>query len=266
MASARPSLPFSQRSMSTTAWVMTTLGTELPSLERPPHDSLRDDRPGIWAEQPIFLGRPAVAYKRHCGRGYVGTASRVCLEQLVVVRFGRCLEQASRATSEVGEVDAAGLRLLGEPLREIERLVEDLAVRRRTFAHVEQDRPLGPRRDDRFRHSLDPDTCTAPVAPLAFAEGFERVDLVGARVLAEPENDHATRLRHGGIISEARPHGPRACATPTQLRVGLTARHPRRRRYQRARAASVPIPNRVTRRARRGGPLPPAPGPRARSA
>ena len=47
-------------------------------------------------------------------------------ELLALVRAGGCLEQAAGAAAEVGQIDPAALRLLGQPLREVERVVEAL--------------------------------------------------------------------------------------------------------------------------------------------
>src|SRR6185312_6348760 len=83
------------------------------------------------------------------------------------------------AAAEVREVDLAALRLLGEALREVERLVEDRLPERLLLAHVGEDGALGARGEDRL----------------------DRIDLVRARVLAEPEEDHPVAVCHDVIIA-----------------------------------------------------------------
>ena len=99
--------------------------------------------------------------------------------------------------AEIGEVDATRLCLLGEALGEIERLVHDLGTGPRVARpHLEQDRALGARRDDRIGHALDPHARSATVPALALAQWLERVDLVRARVFSETEEDHPVAV-HG---------------------------------------------------------------------
>src|SRR5919204_3682324 len=53
-------------------------------------------------------------------------AAQRCSKELgSLVGPGRCLEQPPRAPAQVGKVDATCLRLLGETLRKIERLIHD---------------------------------------------------------------------------------------------------------------------------------------------
>jgi hypothetical protein len=102
------------------------------------------------------------------------------------------------------------LGLFGETLGKVERLVDD----RRpgdVMAHVVQDRPLGARGDDRIGNAFDPDTGAAAVTALALSERLEGVDLVGARVLAEAEEDHPSRSRHARIIASWRRRARRPC-------------------------------------------------------
>ena len=66
-------------------------------------------------------------------------------------------------------------------------------------AHRPEDGALGARGDDRLRDALDPDPGARAVAALALGERLERVDLVGAHVLAEAEEDHAGRVGHGRL-------------------------------------------------------------------
>src|SRR5207247_1314235 len=54
--------------------------------------------------------------------------------------------------------------------------------------------------------ALDPDARPASAAAVGAADRLERVDPVGARVLAEAEEDHARTVRHAGIIA----HGGRS--------------------------------------------------------
>src|SRR5437763_1334591 len=117
-------------------------------------------------------------------------------------RAGGGGEHVARAAAEVGEIDAAALGLLGDPLRKRERLVEHRRADLRLLAHVVQDRALGAGRDDRLGDTLDPDAGAAPAAPVVAHDRLERVDPVGARVLAEAEKDHAGCVRHVRIITE----------------------------------------------------------------
>src|SRR5262249_50303872 len=57
--------------------------------------------------------------------------------------------------------------------------------------------------DDRVRYALDPDARSVPSPTLLADDRLDGVDLVGPRVLAEPEEDHPPSVRHGGIISYA---------------------------------------------------------------
>ena len=75
-----------------------------------------------------------------------------------------------------------------------------------------QDRPLGARGDDRLGHALDPDAGAATAAPVLPHDRLERVDPVGARVLAEAEEDHAVRVCHGRIIAAAERPAAWRCA------------------------------------------------------
>src|SRR5438132_4593833 len=181
-------------------------------------------------------------------------------KELVVVRGGACLEQAPRAPAEVGEVDAARLRLLGETLREIERLLDDRRAADRVVAHVVEDRALGTRGDDRVGNPFDPDPRATPVAALALPERLERVDLVRPCVLAEAEEDHPRRFCHEVIIPGHTPDAPRperqgltlVVPTPCQRTHSGAAEEPRLERQgltlvvtrasQSARRAAVPEP------------------------
>src|SRR2546429_204416 len=113
------------------------------------------------------------------------------LEELVVgvVGAGGCLEQAAGAAAQGGEGDASALRLLRQPLREVERIVEQRLAQRGVLAHLGEDRALGARGDDRLCDPLDPDERTAAVPAAVVANRLDRVDLVGAGVLAETEED-----------------------------------------------------------------------------
>src|SRR3954467_2638508 len=106
-------------------------------------------------------------------------------------------ERGPGAPGGVPEVDPLGLRLPDEPFGEVDSLVDELRPDAGdALPHVEQDRPLGTRRDDRVGYTLDPDARAPTVPALAVAERLERVDLVRARVLAEPEEPHPRRVRH----------------------------------------------------------------------
>ena len=79
------------------------------------------------------------------------------------------------------------------------------------LAHLVQDRPLGARGDDRVGDALDPDARPAAAAAVGGVDRLERVDLVGARVLAEAEEDHPGRavrhlvIMHPSVGSRAMP-------------------------------------------------------------
>ena len=109
------------------------------------------------------------------------------------------LEQLAGAAAEIGEVDAAAGGVVGQPLGERERLVEQRRARCRLLPHVVQDRPLGARGDDRVGDALDPDERPLAAAAAVAGDRLERVDPVGARVLAEAEEDHPPV--HAAIIS-----------------------------------------------------------------
>src|SRR5919197_3971570 len=110
------------------------------------------------------------------------------LEELVAFVWPRGgLEQAAGASSEVGEIDAAALGLLREALGEVERVVEERPAEGGVLAHVGEDGAFGARGDDRLGDAFDPDERAPSVAPALVADGLDRVDLVGARVLAEAE-------------------------------------------------------------------------------
>ena len=85
----------------------------------------------------------------------------------------------------------------------------------RSCAHVVEDRPLRPRGDDRRRDAVHPDLRAASSSPVLAPDRLERVDLVGARVLAEPEEDHAGRgVGHALIIARASPLSQWGTAAP----------------------------------------------------
>ena len=115
--------------------------------------------------------------------------------------FSRSLPGAS---AEVVEVDLALVGRLGQPLGELERLVDDRRAGAAILAHLVEDRPLRARGDDRVGHALDPDARAAAAASVGRVERLERVDLVGARVLPEAEEDHPGRaVRHQVIMQPA---------------------------------------------------------------
>ena len=66
---------------------------------------------------------------------------------------------------------------------------------RRLLSHVVQDRPLGAGGDDRIGDALDPDERPLAAAAAVAGDRLERVDPVGAGVLAEAEEDHARSRR-----------------------------------------------------------------------
>src|SRR5262249_36277348 len=114
-------------------------------------------------------------------------------EQTLGLRLRRGREHPPRAPAEVDDVDPALLGGVGDAMREIERLVEEARRFRGRASHRGDDRALGARRDDRLGAPLDPDPRPRAVAAQSFAERLERVDLVSADVLAEPEEYHPRR-------------------------------------------------------------------------
>ena len=103
--------------------------------------------------------------------------------------------------AEIAEVDAAGLGRRGQPLGEVERLVDDDRLRGRVLAHVVEDRALGAGRDDRVGDALDPHPGAAAVAALVAADRLEGEDPVGPGVLPEAKEHHARLSGHDGIIA-----------------------------------------------------------------
>jgi hypothetical protein len=111
-----------------------------------------------------------------------------------VGRLARRLEELARATAEVGEVDAALLGVVREPLGERQRLVEDRRARSGLLAHVVEDRPLGARGHERVGDPLDPHERPLPAAARVAGDRLERVDPVGTHPLAEAEEDHCRHV------------------------------------------------------------------------
>src|SRR5205085_8959637 len=125
-------------------------------------------------------------------------------ESLVLVRARRRLEEAAGAAVQVAEVEAALLGALDDPARQRDGVLDHGHVRGRGLAHVAKDRPLGAGGDDRVGDALDPDARPAAAAAVRAADRLERIDAVGARVLAEAEEDHARTVRHAEIIAYGR--------------------------------------------------------------
>ena len=126
-----------------------------------------------------------------------GSSPAGSVKQLFRLRRPRgLLEHAAGAPAKVAEVDPALLHGGGEPFREVERLVEDRAGRGGVLAHVVEDRGLGARRDDGLLDPFDPDAGAATAAAVVADDRLERVDPVGARPLAEAEEDHARTAIH----------------------------------------------------------------------
>src|SRR6476659_7579671 len=78
---------------------------------------------------PLAVPTPGCASFAHASVGTDRSTRRTRfprLEELVVVRGARCLlEQTARAATVVVQVDSALVRVLDDPLRELERLVDD---------------------------------------------------------------------------------------------------------------------------------------------
>src|SRR5262249_18665192 len=164
--------------------------------------------------------------------GWLQPAQPGLKELLGFVRLGRRLENPACAAAEIVHVDAALLRLLGDPLGEVERLVEDLGPSGRVLAHLVQDRALGPGGDDRVVDPFDPGGRRATVPAGVVGDRLDSVDLVGPRILAEAEEDHPVAVGHGPsiavpsdhslLVTPARPP-PLGGAGPASLVVDATA-------------------------------------------
>ena len=152
---------------------------------------------------------PARSASSRAGRGVVRRRAGV------VVRVRRRLEQPARAALEVAEVEPA---LLGALERSAAR------ARPRPRRPRRWPRPPAPSRRGSSapsamrrsgRNALDPDARSPASPTLVAAKRLERVDLVGARVLAEAEEDHRAavghradyRLQHGARTSRRRTAG-----------------------------------------------------------
>src|SRR5437762_3260281 len=87
-------------------------------------DRLADEEPSegrVAAERAEVDGEPA----NEAGLADLGGFQLLLEKFVVVVRACGRFEQAAGAAAEVGQVDLAALRLLGEPLGEVERVVEE---------------------------------------------------------------------------------------------------------------------------------------------
>jgi hypothetical protein len=106
-----------------------------------------------------------------------------------------------RAATEIAQVDAPLARVLDDPLRERDRLVDQLRAAGVAHAHLREDRTLGSRGDYRFGDSLDEYPRSSPTAALPASEWLERVDLVRADVLSEAEKHHGrSAVGHAWIL------------------------------------------------------------------
>ena len=163
-----------------------------------------------------------------------GFQPSVLEELLGVVRARGRLEQAARAAAEVGQVDACRSATARRGA------ARGRAPRRGSACRAPASWPMSARIVRSVREatigSRTPSTQTSvrrPCPRRSSPDRLDRVDLVGARVLAEAEEDHPVAVCHGGIIA-ARPGVPaghaRARPRPPPNRVGLTTRRPRRRR------------------------------------
>src|SRR5262249_41657403 len=113
------------------------------------------------------------------------------------------LEQPPGPAAEVDDVEAPLLRRVRDAVRQVQSLVQDRrALGSGVDAHRGHDRALRPRGDDRLRDTLDPHARPRAAAAQPRPERSERVDLVGADVLAEAEEDHAGRaVGHAAIMA-----------------------------------------------------------------
>ena len=201
--------------------------------------------------------------------GLVGQA-RIVAQKSCSSRPGGVVASSNRRARRRGRRGRRGpaRRLSHDALGERERVVDELDVRRRLLAHLGEDRPLGARRDDRLGDALDPDPRPAAVAALVAAERLERVDLVGARVLAEAEEDHRGAVGHRSIIAgrpgEATSTLSARTLSPTR---GWGADPPAsRRRAAVARRCRAPVrASSPTGQSAAGAPRRRTPGPRASS-
>ena len=125
---------------------------------------------------------------------------------------GRRLQEPPGAAAEIDDVEAALLGCIGDPLGEVEGTVDDLGALGGVRTHRGDDRTLGARGDDRPVDPLDPDAGAGAVPALPVGKRLERVDLVGAHVLAEAEEDHP-RAHRRSCRDYRRPGYPsdRAC-------------------------------------------------------
>ena len=110
--------------------------------------------------------------------------------------------------------------------------------RGRVLAHVVQDRALGAAGEDRLRDAVDPDARPPAAASLVARDRLERVDPVGARPLAEAEEDHPRRaVRHARIIARCRWTTRRTC--PRASTAARTCRGSAARSCRRSRACAT---------------------------
>ncbi len=76
-----------------------------------------------------------------------------------------------------------------------------------------EDRLLRPRGDDGLGNPLDPHERSAPTPSLVADDRLERVDPVGAHVLAEAEEDHPVTGHPPQYRRPGRPSHPSTCAS-----------------------------------------------------
>src|SRR5262245_28217348 len=159
--------------------------------------------PSTRSVQPMSWGATSCTLRAKNSRPSFTSA----LEELVVVaRLGRRLEQLPGSAVEIGEVDASLARVLDDALGELYGVVEDLDAACVADTHLAEDRALGARSDDGLGDPLDPDARPTAVTAVAAGQRLERVDLVRARELAEPEEDHlGGAVSHDLIIAGTRP-------------------------------------------------------------
>ena len=95
------------------------------------------------------------------------------------------------------------------------------------LAHVLQDRPLGPRRDDRFGQALDPHPGAPAVTPLGATQRLEGIDLSARANLPKPRNTIHVSVAITAVsrplkVATSTPHSPGLDASDASRRGELS--------------------------------------------